>query len=912
MNLSDIAVVSSTATTTTATTCPYCGVGCGVRATVRADGQVEVSGDADHASNFGRLCVKGSALGETLDLDGRLLHPQLREADGALRRVSWDEALDKVAKGFSDIVAAHGPDAVALYVSGQILTEDYYIANKLMKGFIGTANIDTNSRLCMSSAVAGHKRAFGEDLVPCSYEDLETADLVVLVGSNTAWCHPILFQRLTRAKEARPEMKIVAIDPRRTATCELADLHLPLRAGTDVRLFNGLLSHLARAGKTDTAFVAAHTAGLEATLAAAEADDISVAAVARACKLDPADVQAFFDLFASTEQVITAFSMGVNQSSSGTDKVNSIINCHLLTGRIGRPGMGPFSLTGQPNAMGGREVGGLANMLAAHMELANPVHRDIVQDFWQSPAMADQPGLKAVDLFDAIEQGKVKAVWVIATNPVVSLPDADQARRALAKCELVVASDIVTHTDTNDAAHILLPALGWGEKNGTVTNTERRISRQRAFLPAPGEARADWDILCDVARRMGFAGFDYAGPHEIFDEHARLSAWRNDTATERDAPRAFDISGLAGLAQADYDALAPVQWPVRADLTEGTQRLFTDGRYAHPDGRARFVPTAPRAPAHATDDDFPLILNTGRVRDQWHTMTRTGKAARLSDHLPEPFVDMHPQDALLCGVGEGKLARITSRWGAMVARVRHGGGIPRGSVFVPIHWNSQFSSDARVGALVNPAVDPVSGEPEFKHTPVRVEEFRVSWHGFVLSRAALPADALTYWTRIQGKQFQRYEFAGREAIPDRAAWARALLGVQDPEADWLEYEDRTAGVYHAGYVVNDRIEACVYVSTRPDLPSRAWLSQLFGQERLEDTDRIGLLLGQPMEKGADAGPTVCSCFGVGRNTICDAVRKHDLKTPAEITACVKAGGNCGSCVPELKKLLVEIRVAEAA
>lgn len=918
MNLSDIAVVATTPTKTIATTCPYCGVGCGVRATVRADGQVEVQGDADHASNYGRLCVKGSALGDTVDLNGRLLHPQLRDADGSLRRVSWDEALDKVASGFTDIIAKHGPDAVALYVSGQILTEDYYVANKLMKGFIGSANIDTNSRLCMSSAVAGHKRAFGEDLVPCSYEDLEAADLVVLVGSNTAWCHPILFQRLTRAKEARPDMKIVAIDPRRTATCELADLHLPLRAGTDVRLFNGLLGYLARHGHADAAFIDAHTGGLDEALAAANADGTDIDALARACKLDPQDVQAFFELFAGTTKVVTAFSMGVNQSSSGTDKVNSIINCHLLTGRIGRAGMGPFSLTGQPNAMGGREVGGLANMLAAHMELANPVHRDIVQDFWQSPAMADRPGLKAVDLFEAIEQGKVKAVWVIATNPVVSLPDADQARRALAKCELVVTSDIVTHTDTNDAAHVLLPALGWGEKDGTVTNSERRISRQRAFLSAPGEARADWDILCDVARRMGFAGFDYTGQHEIFDEHARLSAWRNDDgddeSDDRHAPRMFDIGGLSGLTREQYDAFEPVQWPVRATTsgTDGTQRLFEDGRYAFADGRARFVATASRAPANATDDDFPLILNTGRVRDQWHTMTRTGKAARLSDHLPEPFVDMHPQDALLCGVGEGKLARVTSRWGAMVARVRFGGGIPRGSVFVPIHWNDQFSSDARVGAVVNPVVDPVSGEPEFKHTPVRVEEFRVSWHGFALSRKALSADRLTYWTRIQGQYFQRHEFAGREAVDDRTAWARELLGVQDPDADWLEYEDRTAGVYHAGYVVNDRLEACVYVSTRADLPSRAWLPQLFAQPRLEDADRVALLLGQPLEKTADAGPTVCSCFGVGRNTICDAVRQHDLKTPAEITACVKAGGNCGSCVPELRKLLVEIRVAEAA
>nr|WP_202126918.1 nitrate reductase [Cupriavidus sp. SW-Y-13] len=910
--MSDIAVVATTATKTVSTTCPYCGVGCGVRATVRADGQVEVQGDADHASNFGRLCVKGSALGDTVDLDGRLLHPQFRDADGTLRRVSWNDALDRVANGFADVIARHGPDAVALYVSGQILTEDYYVANKLMKGFIGSANIDTNSRLCMSSAVAGHKRAFGEDLVPCNYEDLESADLVVLVGSNTAWCHPILFQRLTRAKEARPEMKIVAIDPRRTATCELADLHLPLRAGTDVRLFNGLLSYLSRHGHVDQAFVEAHTSGFDDALAAADLETNEIAALARACKLDAQDVETFFALFAGTEKVVTAFSMGVNQSSSGTDKVNAIVNCHLLTGRIGRAGMGPFSLTGQPNAMGGREVGGLANMLAAHMELANPLHRDIVQDFWQSPQMADRPGLKAVDLFQAIEQGKVKAVWVIGTNPVVSLPDADQARRALAQCELVVASDIVTRTDTNDAAHVLLPALGWGEKDGTVTNSERRISRQRAFLSAPGEARADWDILCDVARRMGFAGFDYAGQHEIFDEHARLSAFRNGDADDRHAPRMFDIGGLTGLGEEAYDELVPVQWPLRTATAPGTQRLFEDGRFAFGDGRARFVATAARAPANSADDDFPLILNTGRVRDQWHTMTRTGRAARLADHLPEPFVDMHPQDALLCGVGEGKLARVTSRWGAMVARVRFGGGIPRGSVFVPIHWNNQFSSDARVGAVVNPAVDPVSGEPEFKHTPVRVDEFRVSWHGFALSRNALPADALTYWTRIQGKQFHRYEFAGRDVVTDRTAWARALLGVQDPDADWLEYEDRTAGVYHAGYVVNDRIEACVYISTRAELPSRAWLSQLFGQERLEDADRIGLLLGQPLEKTADAGPTICSCFGVGRNTICDAVRKHDLKTPAEITACVKAGGNCGSCVPELRKLLVEIRVTEVA
>ena len=926
MNLSDIPVVatgpaasasaSADAGAAVATICPYCGVGCGVRATLQADGRIEVGGDPSHPANQGRLCVKGSALGETLGLEGRLLAPQLRTPDGGLRRAGWDEALDAVARGFADVIARHGPDAVALYVSGQLLTEDYYVANKLMKGCIGSANIDTNSRLCMSSAVAGHKRAFGEDLVPGSYEDLELADLVVLVGSNAAWCHPILYQRLARAKEARPDLRIVAIDPRRTATCELADLHLALKPGTDVRLFNGLLAWLVDHGAADAAFVEAHTAGLETALAAARAGGADPAEVARACRLDEQDLLTFYRWFAETPKVVTAFSQGVNQSSSGTDKVNSLINCHLLTGRVGKPGAGPFSLTGQPNAMGGREVGGLANMLAAHLELGDAGHRELVRAFWQAPALAERPGLKAVELFDAIETGRVKAVWVMATNPLVSLPDADRARRALQRCELVVASDIIERTDTNACAHVLLPALGWGEKDGTVTNSERRISRQRAFLAAPGEARADWQVICEVARRMGFAGFDYSGPHEIFDEHARLSAWRNHDGPDG-VPRVFDIGGLAGLSRQAYDALAPVQWPLPAATDgavppAGTARLFAGGRFAHADGRARFVATAPRAPANAPDQAFPLILNTGRVRDQWHTMTRTGRAARLGEHLPEPFVDMHPQDALLAGVGEGRLARIQSRWGAMVARVRHGGGIPRGSIFIPIHWNDQFSSDARVGALVNPVVDPVSGEPEFKHTPVRVEEFRVNWHGFVLSRRPLPLDPLTYWTRVQGKAFQRYEFAGRDNVAERGAWARALLGVVDDEADWIEYEDRSAGIYHAAHVVGERLESCLYVSTRSDLPSRAWMATLFGQDALEDADRIALLLGQPLEKGADAGPTVCSCFGVGRNTLCDAVRRHGLKTPAEVTACVKAGGNCGSCVPELKKLLAELQVDEAA
>ncbi|HWU68519.1 MAG TPA: molybdopterin-dependent oxidoreductase [Stenotrophobium sp.] len=900
------------------TTCPYCGVGCGVLAAPRRGG-VEISGDPRHPANLGKLCVKGAALGETVALDGRLLHPVVRETRGGkretARQAGWDEALDAVAGGFRKIIDEHGPDAVAFYVSGQLLTEDYYVANKLIKGYIGTANIDTNSRLCMASAVAGHKRTFGEDLVPASYEDLELADLVVLAGSNTAWCHPILYQRIARARELRPEMKVVVIDPRRTATCDIADLHLPLKSGSDVALFNGLLDYLDRHGVEDAAFVDAHTQGLRETLRVAQAGG-DLHAVARACGLDAHLIDEFFRLFARTARTVTVFSQGVNQSSSGTDKVNSIINCHLLTGRIGKPGAGPFSVTGQPNAMGGREVGGMCNMLAAHMEIGDARHREIVQAFWNSPCMVAQQGLKAVELFDAIDAGKVKALWIMATNPVVSMPDADKVKAALAKCELVVVSDVMQNTDTTACAHVLLPALAWGEKDGTVTNSDRRISRQRAFLPPPGQARPDWWMVCEVAKRMGFGeGFNFSSPHEIFDEHARLSAYRNAEAEngrrESEKPvalRCFDIGGLAGMTREQYDALLPVQWPLASPVSHlpspGTARLFADGKFFHADGKARFIPTAPRAPANPADAEFPLVLNTGRIRDQWHTMTRTGLSPKLADHVPEPYVDMHPHDALSCGVRAGELVRVATRWGALVARLTTSGEQPRGSVFVPIHWSGQFASDARVGALVNPAVDPVSGEPEFKHTPVRVGAFGVDWHGFILSRRALDVDGVTWWTRIQGRQFLRYELGGRGPVQDWPAWGRALLGAQDPAADWLEYSDATAGIYRGVLMQGERIEACVFVSPRPDLPSRAWLSSLFGKQQLAQIDRVGLLIGEPVDKQADTGPTVCSCYGVGRNTLADAIRKHRLRTAGEVTACLKAGGNCGSCVPEIKSLLI--------
>lgn len=874
----------------TQTTCPYCGVGCGVVATVTDDQKVEVAGDKHHPSNYGKLCSKGSALGQTTGLEGRLLYPEING-----QYSGWDKALDTVASEFSRIVKEHGPDSVAMYVSGQLLTEDYYVANKLMKGYIGTANIDTNSRLCMSSSVAGHKRAFGSDTVPCSYEDLERAKLIVLVGSNAAWCHPVLYQRIVKAKKENNDLQVVVIDPRKTSTCDIADIHLPLKPGTDVVLFNGLLTYLDQQGETNELFVGNYTEGHQEALSAANEYSPSIEVVAEQCGLPISDVKEFFRIFARTERVITVYSQGVNQSSSGTDKVNSIINCHLLSGRIGRPGMGPFSFTGQPNAMGGREVGGLANMLAAHMDVDNSEHRELVKGFWQSPVIADHQGLKAVDLFDAIEEGKVKAVWIMATNPVVSMPDADRVRAALKKAELVVVSDIMRETDTTVMADVLLPALGWGEKDGTVTNSERRISRQRAFLAAPGEAKADWWIISEVAKRMGFDDFDYTNPNEIFSEHAALSGYENNDR------RDFDISELSGLSQTDYDELKPIQWPVVGG--RGTERMFKDGRFFTPSGKARLLAIEPRKPVNEASDDFPLVLNTGRVRDHWHTMTRTGKAPRLSDHSPEPYLEIHPLDASACGVEEGALAQVFSRWGEVIVRARVSDEQQRGSVFVPMHWNSQFASLGRVCALINPVVDPVSGQPESKHTPVRVSTYKPEWHGFLLTRRHLDIKGVSYWARATGEGYFRYELAGNLPEEELSAWVRSQLCTSDDEVNWVEYSDAKAHRYRGVRMQNNRVESCIFISPTHELPSRSWLAGLFAKEVLSEGEHKGLLLGKPPMGQEDVGRIVCACFSVGVNTITAAIRDQNLTSAEEIGKALKAGTNCGSCVPELKTLI---------
>ncbi|MBO0713002.1 MAG: molybdopterin-dependent oxidoreductase, partial [Acetobacteraceae bacterium] len=536
--------------------------------------------------------------------------------------------------------------------------------------------------------------------VPGTYADLDEADLIILVGSNAAWCHPVLFQRMvanTRERGAR----LIVIDPRRTVTAEAADLFLPIAAGTDTALFCGLLAHLAEAGALDDAYIGNHTTGFAAAVARAREVAPDAAATARATGLHPADVVALFGAFRATPRTVTCYSQGVNQSAQGTDKVNAIINCHLATGRIGKPGMGPFSLTGQPNAMGGREVGGLANQLAAHMGFTS-AEVDRVRRFWQAPRMATREGLKAVDMFEAIEAGSIKALWVMATNPAVSLPRAGAMRDALARLELFVVSETVRSNDTIESgAHVLLPAAAWGEKDGTVTNSERRITRQRAFMAPPGEARPDWTIVTQVARRMGFeAAFAYRSAADVFREHAALSGFENR------GRRDFDLGGLADISDATYAALEPVQWPLRAASKPRQRRFFADGAFFTPERKARFI--APERPSlrQPTSEAFPFRLNTGRLRDQWHTMTRSGMSPRLALHSPEPCVEINPADARAAGLDASGFARVTTGHGSVVLRVAISDAQQPGSLFVPIHWSDATASSARIGDLVAAETDP--------------------------------------------------------------------------------------------------------------------------------------------------------------------------------------------------------------
>ena len=874
------------------TTCAYCGVGCGVLAAPDGRGSAAISGDPDHPANFGRLCSKGSALGETLGLEDRLLYPMIRCDKGTMEPIAWSDALDHVASRFKHIILRDGPGAVAVYLSGQLLTEDYYVANKLMKGFIGSANVDTNSRLCMSSSVAGHRRAFGADTVPGCYEDLDEADLLVLVGSNAAWCHPVLFQRMLANKQSRGA-RIVVIDPRRTDTAGDADLFLGLKPGTDTALFSGLLVHLTDNGALDRDYIEGYTSGFDGAIARARSMAGSVGATALATGLSEQDVATFFQMFGNTPRVVTLYSQGVNQSAQGTDKVNAILNCHLATGRIGKPGASPFSLTGQPNAMGGREVGGLANQLAAHMGFTPP-DIDRVRRFWKAPRIATHEGLKAVQMFEAVARGEIKALWVMGTNPAVSLPDADAVREALKKLELFVVSENVRSNDTVDAGvHVLLPAQAWGEKSGTVTNSERRISRQRAFLDSPGEAKPDWWILSEVARRLGFGdAFDFNSAADVFREHAALSAFENSGS------RDFDIGALTSLSDDAFDAMAPVQWPARQDMPP-QQRFFAEGGFFANDRKARFV--APEIPALKTETSAarPLRLNTGRIRDQWHTMTRTGASPRLGQHLPEPFVEVHPDDALKYGVTDESFARITTDYGQCTLKVVVSERQQRGMLFAPIHWSEANATRARVGSLVAPHTDPFSGQPENKATPASIAPYEYVFRGFALSRKPLALPAHAWSARVAVTGGYGYLFADNADLAGWQSWLKSIAG-----ADLAEYNDFGGGIYRGASFEGGRIEACLFIGPAGDAGDWNVVKSLFAADSLGDDQRRMLLSGKSADGLASAGPIVCACFGVGRTTICDAIAAGS-HTAVEIGARLKAGTNCGSCIPELKRLIAQ-------
>jgi assimilatory nitrate reductase catalytic subunit len=881
------------------TTCPYCGVGCGVSATVDTQQQLAaVSGSSNHPANLGRLCVKGSALHETMGEHGRLLHPQINGC-----RTDWNTAIDVVAAGFSDIIKRHGPNAVSFYLSGQLLTEDYYVANKLMKGFIGSGNVDTNSRLCMASAVASYKRAFGTDAVPCCYEDLECCDLLIMVGSNAAWTHPVLYQRISAAKALRPQMKVVVLDPRRTASCEFADLHLALAPGSDGFIFSGLLRYLHDKGRTDSDYIDHHTEGFESALASTGCLDSTAAAAG----IDAAELEEFYRWFARTEKTITFYSQGVNQSATGTDKCNAIINCHLATGRIGKRGMGPFSITGQPNAMGGREVGGLANQLAAHMDF-NPDNVERLARFWDSDTVAAQPGLKAVELFNALERGEIKAIWIMATNPVVSLPDSNRISAALKNCELVVVSDCIEKTDTTQYAHVLLPAAGWGEKDGTVTNSERCISRQRALMPPLGEARADWWIISAVARKMGFVQqFDYPNAASVFREHARLSGFENDAEGQQ---RLFNINPLATITDDQYLNLTPIQWPIteQAGRLSGTDRLFSDNKFYTPSGKARFVTVQAELPQRNTT--LPWVINTGRIRDQWHTMTRTARSPRLLNHIDAPFVALHPGDASALGIQTGDLLRLHNTQGAVVLQAVLDAGQRPGEVYAPVHWNDQYASDGRISKLIPSVVDPHSGQPQSKYAELALQKIPVLCWLQVISRDPLDVSEFDYWVKIPVAGGCRYilAIAGPATVDNSLQLIKNWLQKHTTALEKIEFTNTGTHDYRGLFCQGDIIQLAAFAGTDRDLlPDTQQLVQLL--EHKIGTDSWKLLNGS-RDKSA-SGRLICSCHQVSERSIVAAINEGAI-TCTELGRKLRCGTNCGSCIPELEQLLRTANSAVAA
>ncbi|MGN7818970.1 molybdopterin-dependent oxidoreductase [Chitinophaga sp. 22536] len=747
------------------TTCCYCGVGCGILVHKDRQGKLQVEGDPDHPVNKGMLCSKGMNLHYTvMDTSDRLLYPEMRYHRNLPRqRVSWDQALERTAAVFASVIRKHGPDAVAFYASGQCLTEEYYVVNKLIKGFIGSNNIDTNSRLCMSSAVAAYKLALGEDAVPGTYEDIEKADCILVAGANPAWCHPILWRRVEAAKAANPGLKIIVSDPRVTQSCSIADLHLQINPGTDIVLHHAIGRALIENGDINAAFIDAHTEGYlkyETTVM-----ERTVEEAAAICGVESAAVYEAAEWIGKAGGFMSLWTMGLNQSAAGTNKNLSLINLHLITGHIGKPGSGPFSLTGQPNAMGGREVGGLSNLLPAHRLLSDPAHRREVQQFWGGTTISEKPGLTATEMFDALHDGRLKAIWIMCTNPLISQPDVRFAEAALQKAKFVVVQEISSKPETLRYADVVLPAAAWTEKEGTMTNAERRISYLGKITEAPGEALPDAEIICRFAQRMGYKGFDYATTEDIYKEHVQLTAGTN-----------IDISGL------NYDILKAqrsVQWPYH--MGKGTPRLFTDHR---------FYTGAGKAVIHSFEDDhrsepltpeWPLILTTGRIRDQWHTMSKTGKVNKLKQHIGSAFLEIHHEDAAERNITDGDIVTVTNIRGQVQVKARVCDTIKKGVVFLPMHWGKILHNDLhRANNLTSKRLDPISKQPDFKFAAVQVARYRKPVQKIVIIGAGAAACGFVKSYRelnttdelvVFGKEDQ--PFYNRVMLPDYISGAQS-------------------------------------------------------------------------------------------------------------------------------------------
>ena len=890
----------------TASTCCYCGVGCGVL--IEHDGEriLGVSGDPAHPANFGKLCSKGSTLHLTGDLSARALYPALRLGKSLARsRTDWDTALDHAASVFARTIAEHGPDSVAFYISGQLLTEDYYAFNKLARALVGTNNIDSNSRLCMSSAVVGYKRSLGADAPPCSYEDLESSDCVLIVGSNMAYAHPVLFRRLEEAKSSRPQMKVIVIDPRRTDTCDLADLHLAILPGTDVALFHGILHLLLWENRVDHDFIKAHTQGL--TELKHLVHDYTPSMVAQLCGISVEQLRQCAEWVGTSERFLSLWCMGLNQSTAGSAKNSALINLHLATGQIGRPGAGPFSLTGQPNAMGGRETGSLSNLLPGHREAANAEHRAEVAAYWGVEQLPTNTGLSAIELFEQVRSGKIKALWIACTNPAQSMPDQNAVRAALQTCPFVVLQEAFRTTETAAFADLLLPAASWGEKDGLVTNSERRISHVRQAIVAPGEARPDWAITVDFAQRLEKylrpgqpSLFAFETPAQLFDEYKQLTRGRD-----------LDLSGIShGL----IDRIGPQQWPFPANASEGTARLYGDGVFPTANGRAQFIADPFRAAKEQRDAHFPLTLITGRLRDQWHGMSRTGTAAQLFGHVGEAVLSLHPQELRQHDLKPGDLVSLKSRRGEVIVPVSSDDNVRPGQAFLPMHWGDRFLKGG-VNSLTLPAFDPLSKQPELKHSGVRLEPVQLPWRLFALIEGDVQQHFETLRPLCEAFSYASLSLTGRErpALLIRAAsatapdpqWLRDIdqhLGLQ--EGPVLAYDDPQRSIGKRVRIDHGRITA---IRLAGETLAQHWLLNLWREGRADEQLRRWLLAplsAPPGQAAASAAgdKTLCNCKNVSQSAVCAGIaRGLDLQGLKQELGC---GTQCGSCVPEIKRLLV--------